>query len=160
MKRFLTTLVLCAASGLPAEAEVVRPAPQVEFPSATGKTLTSKSFLGQPLIVLLADSPSRGAFREQLKELQKSYDRLAVRKTVVAAAFVKESGAEIRSDIPVAVLPNGESACGAFQLKGKFSIVLIGPDGNLDYQTDKILNINRILEVMQNSYEVQKSMHR
>lgn len=160
MKRFLTTLMLCAVSGLPVGAEVVRPAPQVEFPSATGKPLTSKSFLGQPLIILLADSPSRGAFKEQLKEMQKSYDRLAVRKTVVAAAFLKGDSAEIRSDIPVVVLPNGERACSAFHLKGKFSIALIGPDGNLDYQTDKVLNINRILEVMQNSYEIQKSTHR
>ena len=45
-------------------------------------------------------------------------------------------------------------------LKGDFAIVLVGPDGNIDYQTGKVLNMNRILEVMQNSYEIQKAAQR
>ena len=111
------------------------------------------------MIVLLADSANRSDFREQLKEMERSFDRLAIRKTVIAAAFQKDEG-EIRSNMPVVILPDGARVCAAFPLKGKFSIALIGPDGNLDYITDKVLNTNRILEVLQNSFEIQKAAHR
>ena len=159
MKSLPLFLALAIVSGSIASANVVRPAPQVAFPPLEGKARTMKSFTGQPMIVLLADSPDRKAFRTQLKEMEKSYDRLSIRKTIVAAAFQKEAG-EIRSNIPVITLPEGERACAAFSMKGNFAIALIGPDGNLDYVTDKILNINRILEVMQNSFEVQRAAHR
>jgi uncharacterized protein YccT (UPF0319 family) len=141
-------------------AEVIRPAPPVAFPPVDGHARTLKSFLGQPLIVLLADSPKRGDFRTQLKEMEKAFDRLAIRKTVVAAAFKNQDSTEIASNIPVISLPDGAGVCEAFAMKGKFAIALIGPDGNLDYVTNNILNINRILEVMQNSYAIQKAAHR
>ncbi len=141
-------------------AEVVRPVPPIAFPPVDGQARSLKSFAGQPVILLLADSAKRGDFRTQLKEMQKSFDRLAIRKTVVAAAFKNPEPGDIHSDIPVITLPEGARVCEALKLKGKFSIALIGPDGNLDYITDKILNINRILEVMQNSYEMQKAAHR
>ena len=79
---------------------------------------------------------------------------------MVAAAFKSQGTDEIYSNIPVINLPDGAKVCDAFALKGKFAIALIGPDGNLDYITNNILNINRILEVMQNSFEVQKAAHR
>ena len=149
--------LICSCAAV---AGVVRPAPQIAFPPADGHARTLKSFAGQPLIVLLADSPKRGDFRTQLKEMEKSFDRLAIRKTVIAAAFKKQDSGEIHSDIPVLTLPNGANVCEAFQLKGNFAVALIGPDGNLDYITNNILNINRILEVMQNSFEIQKATHR
>lgn len=141
-------------------AEVVRPAPVIAFPADAGKPRTLASFKGQPLIVLLADSPTRGAFKAQLKELAGSFDRLAVRSTVVAAGFKGGNPAAARSNLPLVLLPEGAAACAAFQLKGDFAIVLVGPDGNIDYQTEKVLNMNRILEVMQNSYEIQKAAQR
>jgi uncharacterized protein YccT (UPF0319 family) len=141
-------------------AEVIRPAPVVSFPAIDGHQRTIKSYLGQPMIILLADSPKRGDFRTQLKEMEKSFDRLSIQRTVIAAAFRNPNPGEIQSNIPVITLPDGAQACEAFQFKGKFAIALIGPDGNLDYITNNVLNINRILEVMQNSYEVQKAAHR
>ena len=152
-------MILAIAAGGVACAEVVRPAPQINFPTVDGHARTLKSFSGQPVIVLLADSPNRGAFETQVKEMEKSFDRLAARKTVIAAAFKNNIG-EVRSGMPVVILPDGPAACDAFPIKGKFSIAIIGPDGNLDYLTDKILNINRILEVMKNSFEIQKAAHR
>jgi hypothetical protein len=140
--------------------EVVRPAPSIAFPSDSGKPRTLASFKGQPLILLLADSPKRGAFKAQLKELESSFDRLAIRGTVVAAGFKGGNPGAVRTNVPLVLLPEGPTACSAFQLKGEFAIVLIGPDGNIDYQTGKVLNMNRILEVMQNSYEVQKAAQR
>lgn len=140
--------------------EVVRPAPSILFPMDGAKPRTLASFRGQPLILLLADSPKRGAFKAQLKELESSFDRLAVRGTLVAACFKGGDSSVVRTNVPLVLLPEGPVSCAAFQLKGDFSIVLVGPDGNIDYQTSKVLNMNRILEVMQNSYEVQKAAQR
>lgn len=157
--RLLALAALLAATPQ-ALAEVVRPAPTIAFPADGGKPRTLASFKGQPLILLLADSPSRGSFKAQLKELEGSFDRLAIRGTVVAAGFKGGDPGTVRSNVPLVVLPEGATACAAFQLKGAFSIVLVGPDGNIDYQTGKVLNMNRILEVMQNSFEFQKAAQR
>lgn len=154
---FLPLLALGASMTI---AEVIRPAPTVSFPAVEGRQRNIKSYAGQPMIILLADSPKRSDFRIQLKEMEKSFDRLSIQKTVIAAAFKNQTSGEILSNLPVITLPDGAQACEAFQLKGKFAIALIGPDGNLDYITNNVLNINRILEVMQNSYEVQKAAHR
>jgi hypothetical protein len=156
----LLALPALLAGGPTGLGEVVRPAPSIAFPMDGGKPRTLASFKGQPLILLLADSPNRGAFRTQLKELEGSFDRLAVRGTIVAAAFRGGDHGSVRTNVPLVSLPEGPSACAAFQLKGDFAIVLVGPDGNIDYQTGKVLNMNRILEVMQNSYEVQKAAQR
>lgn len=153
----LPVLLAGEQSGL---GEVVRPAPSIAFPSDGVKPRTLASFKGQPLILLLADSPKRRTFKAQLKELESSFDRLAIRGTVVAAGFKGGDPGAVRTDVPLVILPEGPTACSAFQLKGEFAIVLVGPDGNIDYQTGKVLNMNRILEVMQNSYEVQKAAQR
>lgn len=139
------------------KAEVVRPAPDLAFTLKEGKTRSLSSFRGQPLILLLADSPKRGPFKAQLKALEGSYDRLANRGVVVAAGFKKGAAEALRTNIPLVEPADGSTACTAFGLKGDFAIVLIGPDGNIDYQTGKVININRILEVMQNSFEIQKA---
>jgi hypothetical protein len=157
--RLLALTALLAATPH-ARAEVVRPAPTIAFPADGGKPKTLASFKGQPLILLLADSPNRGSFKTQLRELEGSFDRLAIRGTVVAAGFKGGDTGAVRSNVPLVLLPEGAAACAAFQLKGTFAIVLIGPDGNIDYQTGKVLNMNRILEVMQNSYEIQKAAQR
>jgi len=157
--RFFALTALLAATPQ-ALAEVVRPAPAIAFPADGGKPRTLASIKGQPLILLLADSPSRGSFKAQLKELDGSFDRLAIRGTVVAAAFKGGDPGTVRTNVPLVLLPEGTTACTAFQLKGAFAIVLVGPDGNIDYQTGKVLNMNRILEVMQNSYEIQKAARR
>jgi hypothetical protein len=139
------------------QANVPRPAPDLPFLEQAGKTKRLSSFRGQPLILLLADSPKRGSFRAQLKALEDAFDRLANRGTVVAVGFKNGAADPVRSNVPLVSLPEGAAACNAFELREDFAIVLIGPDGNVDYRTGKVLNINRILEVMQNSLEVQKS---
>ena len=156
----LAALALGAAFCSAGLADVVRPAPQFSFTTASGQTQTLEGLKGQPVILLLADSAKRGDFRTQLRELESAMDRLAIRKTLIVAALKKDDAAEIRSNIPVTVLPDGAQVCDAYGLKTKFAIALIGPDGNLDYQTERILNINRVLEVMQNTYEVQKASRR
>jgi hypothetical protein len=153
----LVALQVLAASAPSSLAEVVRPAPELAFPAYGGKTRSLASFKGQPVIILLADSHSRGPFKAQLRELEASFDRLAIRGTVIAAGFKKGNPEAVNTNVPLVLLPDGAAACMAFHTKDNFTIVLVGPDGNVDYQTSKVLNINRILEVMQNNYEIQKS---
>ncbi|EDY15785.1 hypothetical protein CfE428DRAFT_6697 [Chthoniobacter flavus Ellin428] len=44
--------------------------------------------------------------------------------------------------------------------KQKITIAIIGKDGNLDYQTNQVLNANRVRDVVQNSYAVQATTGR
>jgi len=162
MKPFIATtaVFLTGLLNFSSVAEVVRPAPPFGFTTATGQRQTLKELKGRPVLLLLADSPKRGAFRSQIHELEKAFDRLSIRNTLIVAAFRNDESGEIRSDIPVTILPEGTNVCEAYGLKGKFAIAIISPGGNLDYQTEQVLNINRVLEVMQNSYEVQKAARR
>ena len=42
-------------------------------------------------------------------------------------------------------------------MQGDFSLVIIGKDGNVDYQTNKVCSPERVRDVIQNSYEVQET---
>ncbi len=44
--------------------------------------------------------------------------------------------------------------------KDKFNIVIIGKDGNVDYQTSKVIGAERVRDVIQNSYAVQSTTGR
>jgi hypothetical protein len=164
MKRPRSLLLLALpallAGGPLGQGEVVRPAPSIAFPMDGGKPRTLASFKGQPLILLLADSPNRGAFKDATQGTGGLFRPACRPRNVVAAGFRGAIQSSVRTNVPLVLLPQGPSACAAFQLKGEFAIVLVGPDGNIDYQTGKVLNMNRILEVMQNSYEVQKAAQR
>ena len=109
-------LILSAAPCLTVCGEVVRPAPQFAFSTAAGESRTLKEVKGQPVLLLLADSPTRSAFRAQLRELEKAFDRLSIRKTLISAAFKQDGGGEVRSNIPVTLLPDGARVCEAYGL--------------------------------------------
>ena len=53
--------------------------------------------------MLIAPSPRNRAFRSQLGQLRKMFERYAAQKTVFIAAFTQEGGV-IRSNIPFMVL--------------------------------------------------------
>jgi hypothetical protein len=162
--RLASAAFFCAIyAGSPLRAEVVRPAPDFwlgPLPDGTPETL--KGQRGRPVILLLARSPETGAFRSQIKEIASRFDRLSNRKVLIVAAF-EETPARgftglVRSDVPVVVAPKGAEVCRQFGLNtlgAKAAIALIGPDGNLDYMTPKILNASRISQVIGNSYQFQ-----
>jgi len=52
---------------------------------------------------------------------------------------------------------NGAAVASAYSMpeKDKFNIVIIGKDGNVDYQTSKVIGAARVVDVIQNSYAVQ-----
>jgi len=149
------TWAACLALCTIGSAEVVRQAPDFVVGPLLNGNASLKSLRGRPVILLLSQSPSSSGFRSQVKELALGFDRLATRNVLIFAAF-KEPGPDlVQTNMPVIVLPNGVDVCRAYNLQGKSGIALIGPDGNLDYQTEKFLTASRVRQVIGNSYEFQ-----
>ena len=148
------------APGVPPalNAEVVRRAPPFAFSSATGAR-TLAGLKGQPVVLLLAKSAKTGAFRKQLKYLQPVFNVCASRGTVFAAAITANDGA-VPSDIPFVNVANAPAVAAAYGMRGDFLIAIIGPDGNLDLVSDKVQPGLRVVEVINNSFEVQNKVRR
>lgn len=137
----------------PANSAVVRPAPDFTWPGA-GSNRSLKSLRGQAVVLLIAESPRNGAFRKQLKWLHRTYSSLASRQVVFVAAF-KSGDGPVKSDIPFVVASNGPAVASAYGVQGHFGLVVIGKDGNIDYQTDEVRTGERLRDVVQNSFPMQ-----
>ena len=155
MRRLFLLLILCvilpAANGAP-----VRLAPEFTFLGAGDKTRSLKSLRGQSVVLLISDSPRRGAFKKQLKYLEEIYQQFASKGVVIIAA-VPDTEKPLPSNIPVARAINAAAVTGAYSVEKGFQIAIIGSDGNLDYQTGKVLPPERVRDVIQNSFAVQAS---
>jgi hypothetical protein len=132
---------------------VVRPAPNFTFPAAR-KSGTLRSLKGQAVVLLVADGPNNHAFRKELKYLRQVYQQYASRQVVFAAAFRKTEG-PVKSDIPFVVANNGPAVAAAYGVDDDFQLIIIGKDGNIDYQTAKVCTGERVRDVIQNSFPVQ-----
>lgn len=155
-----TALCLLLALAAPAtlHAEAVRPAPAFQWIDSTGKAKNSRDLRGQPLVVLVADSPNHRLFRAQVGQLQKTYERFAAAGLCIAA-FSREPGT-IRSNIPFLTVPDGAATAAAFDTPQGFSIAIIGEDGNLDYIGNRVVPAQRIYDIIGNSYARQKQLRR
>ena len=154
MRPFLLALVTLL-SVLPLHADVVRAAPDFSFP-AVGKARSLRSLRGQSVVLLVARSPKEGAFKKQLKYLREIYQQFASKEVIFVAAL-REGEGPVQSDIPFAVASNGPGVADAYGVTDDFAIVIIGRDGNIDYQTKKVLTPERVRDVIQNSFTVQSS---
>jgi hypothetical protein len=156
--RTTTTLLssaLCLALlAVSAHAVVVRRAPEFTFPGVGNRAQALRSLRGQPVVLLIAQSPRTGAFRRQLKELRDIYSQFASRQAVFIAAFQEGEG-PVESNIPFTVANNGSAVAAAFGVQDGFNLIVIGKDGNIDYQTSKVVPAERIRDVIQNSFAVQ-----
>jgi hypothetical protein len=177
MRSFLLTLSLLFALAT-VQAEVVRLAPDFTF-GGVGKTESLKSLRGMPVVLIIAKSPKLKEVKVQAKNLREIYQEFANKHVIFAAAFTGESGL-VPSDIPFVIATNGAAVAGAYGVQGTsggsrsfmpewlrptggsgdFTIVIIGKDGNIDYQTDKVLPSSRVRDVIQNSYAVQANTGR
>ncbi len=146
---FFICLCICAAS-----ANVVRKAPDFTWPGAGSKARSLRSLKGQPVVLVIAATPRSGAFRKQIKWLDQTYSQLAAKGTIFIAAF-REGEGPVKSDIPFVVANNGSGVAGAYGVEGDFALVVIGKDGNVDYQTDQVRTGERVRDVIINNYEVQ-----
>ena len=136
------------------QAAVVRLAPEFAFPGP-GKTQSLKSLRGQPVVLLIAKKPQSRAFRKQLKYLKEIYQQFASKQVVFIAALGEGAG-PVKSDIPFVVASNGPAVVTAYGVQDDFTLVIIGKDGNVDYQTSKVCTPERVRDVIQNSFEVQE----
>ena len=160
MRSLILALSLVIGFGLStAPAAVVRLGPDFTFPGVGNKAKSLKSLRGQPVVLIVAKSPTNGDFKKQAKYLREIYQQFASKQVVFVAAFTDETGL-IKSDIPFAVAENGAAVAGAYGVVDKFNIVIIGKDGNVDYQTKKVLPPERVRDVIQNSYAVQANTGR
>jgi peroxiredoxin len=159
MRSFILALSLIIVAGLAsAPAAVVRLAPDFTFPGI-GNKKSLKSLRGQPVVLIITKSPKNGDFKTQAKYLREIYQQFASKQVVFVAAFTDQAGV-IKSDIPFAVADNGAAVAGAYGVVDKFNVVIIGKDGNVDYQTRKVLPPERVRDVIQNSYAVQANTGR
>ncbi|MBV9875970.1 MAG: redoxin domain-containing protein [Verrucomicrobia bacterium] len=138
---------------------VPRPAPEFLWASVNGKVKRLKDVEGQPVVLIFATDPQQKEFKKQVKNITKVYKNLAERKALFFVAFTRETGVITGSDVPFVVLPDPGSAADAYRV-GDFGIAVIGPDGNLDYATDRIIPGIKIINVMDNSYAVQSQERR
>ncbi len=157
MKRLLLPLLLATSLSL-TQAAALRPAPNFSFLGPGNKIQSLRSLRGQPVVLVIADSPREGAFKKQLRYLGEIYQQFASRKVVFAVAFRNPGDGPVKSDIPFAVLNNGAAVAGAYGVQqDDFNLVIIGKDGNVDYQTFKVATGERVRDVIQNSFEVQSA---
>lgn len=158
MTRFLRPLLLILVAAFTmaaAAAAVVRLAPDFSWPGAGSKNRSLRSLRGQPVVLVIADSPKNGKFRKQIEWLDEIYASFAGRSVVFIAAFKNGGGGAVKSDIPFVVANDGAAVAGAYGVEGAFNLVVIGKDGNVDYQTDEVRTGERVRDVINNSFAVQ-----
>jgi len=156
MRLFLFSFICLATASLqaaPATA-VIHPAPDFSFMAEGGKTRTLRSLRGQSVVVIFSDSSKNKAFKKQLASLQGIYQQLAS-KQVVLVAVLSSSDGQMPTNMPVVIANNAPATAAAYGVQKGFQIAIIGRDGNLDYQTDKMVPAERVRDVVQNSFEVQ-----
>ena len=141
------------------KADVVRPAPEFFWVNSTGARKSSKALLGRPVILLIADSPRQWAFRSQVGQLQTMYERIAADKAVCVAAFSQAPGV-VRSNITFVLAADGPQTAFNLQIQRGFGIAIIGKDGNLDYIGSRVIPAQRIYDILDNSYVVQRALRR
>lgn len=154
MRKLLFTGLLLLATAA-SHAAVVRPAPEFSFPAAGNRTQSLRSLRGQAVVLLISKTPDSRAFKKQLKYLKEIYQQFASKQVVFIAALGASAG-PVRSDIPFVLAINGPAVAAAYGAPDGFAIVIIGKDGNLDYQTNKVCPPERVRDVIQNSFEVQE----
>ena len=137
---------------------VVAPAPDLTF-DAPGRNRTLRSLRGQAVVLVIAEDARSGTFKKQLKELGPIYQEFAGKGVIFIAALKHDNG-PVRSNIPFVIAVDGPGVAAKYHVTEKFQIAIIGPDGNIDYQTDKVLPGGRVRDVIQNSFVVQETARR
>lgn len=140
-------------------AVVVRQAPNVNWIDSTGRQKSLSVLRGQPVVILIAPTPRDRAFRSQLGQLRKMYERYAANKAVFIAAFTQESG-RVGSNIPFLIAADGPRVGFDYQGSERFHIAFIGRDGNLDYVTNKVIPAQRVYDILGNSFVTQRDLRR
>ena len=156
--RIVLFVVALALPGV-CRAEVVRPAPDFVWLSSNAKGKKLKSLRGQPVVLIVAESPRQWIFRAQVGQLKKVYQLLGNDKMVAIAAFTREPGV-IRSNIPFVLASDPGYVSSIYGVQGNFAVFVIGKDGNIDALSEKVLPGQRIIDIINNSFVVQRDNRR
>ena len=152
---FAASMQAAPKVGTPVPSNVVHPAPDFAWIGAGNKTFPSKNFRGQPVVILVAPSPDARALRKQAARIEDLYLGFSAKKTVFVAAFTAQTG-RVESNVPYAVAANGASVAAAYGARpGEFSVIVISPDGNVDMVSEKVEGAQRILDVINNTFQTQ-----
>ena len=141
----------------PLPSSVVHPAPDFLWVGAGGKAMPSKSFRGQPVVIVVAPSPEAGPMRKEAARIEDLYLRFSAKKTVFVAAFTQQTG-RVQSNVPFAIAANGADVAKAYGAPpNQLSVIVISPDGNVDMVSARVESAQRILDVINNSFQAQAS---
>lgn len=159
MKHRLLIAVCCLLAPGLLPARVVNPTPNILWVDSSGKMMGLGAFKGQPVIVIVAPSPQDRAFRAQIGQVQKMYERYAAQKVIFMVAFTQEQGL-IRSNVPFVLAADGPRTSFDLRTGEKFGIAFIGRDGNLDYVTNKVIPALRMKDIIGASFVTQEKLRR
>ena len=152
----LIALIVAAAT---AAAGVARPAP--DFTWTGGKSASLKGLHGQPVILIVAPSPRSYSFGKQLKRLEAEYPQFASRGAVFVAAFTDASeDTAVKSNIPFVIAKDGAGVAARYGVTHRFSLIVVGKDGNMDLITSKVCPASRVRDVILNNAELQAAERR
>lgn len=151
--------VVCLGSLSVVSANVVRPAEALGWVNAAGTTEDFQKLRGHSVLLFVVTGPRNWTFRSQIGQLQKVYQRLADTKTICVVAFTKTGGV-VRSNIPFVLAQDGPQVAARYGLTNRFTLLIIGRDGNVDFITSRVLTGQRILDIIGNSFAVQESLRR
>lgn len=130
-------------------------APDFTWVGAGGKAYPGKNFRGQPVVILIATSPDAGELRKQAKRIEDRYLDFAARKTIFVAAFSGAAG-RVGSDVPFVIAQNGASVAANYGVQGKgIAVIVLGPDGNVDFTSTQVEGAQRILDIINNTFQTQ-----
>jgi peroxiredoxin len=137
------------------ETPIVQLAPDFSFRDANGHISRLKSLRGKPVILLIAPSAGKGRFRREVKTINRASRSFTSRKAVLVAAFV-QGGEMIRGESPFVLATDASHIATAYGIDANsYGLIVIGPDGNLDLRSTRVLSAQKIIDAIDNSYVVQ-----
>lgn len=152
-------LTLGVAGWSTLSARVVDPTPDFTWTNAAGQAQSASQFRKQPVVIIVAPGPRSWVFRSQVGQLQRVFQRLSATGAICVAAFTESTG-RIRSDIPFAIATDGPRVAFLYGVQGRFAVIVLGKDGNIDVNSSRVLKGQRILDIIGNSFVVQSDLRR
>ena len=107
------------------------------------------------MVILIGTSPDAGDLRKQAQRIEDKYLDFAARKTIFVAAFTGAQG-RVASNVPFVIAQNGAAVAATYGAQGKsLAVVVLGPDGNVDMVSTQVEGAQRILDIINNTFQTQ-----
>ena len=144
-----------AASNKPAS-NTVRVAADFTWIGAGGKVYPGKNFRGQPVVILISATPNDGDLRKQAGRIEDRYLDFAAKRTIFVVAFTGAQPARVESNVPFVPAQNGAEMAATYGVQDKgTAVIVLGPDGNVDFASPQVEGAQRLLDVINNTFQTQ-----